>query len=1161
MRNGPIAFVWLCLYCASFGQLSTEYALTTWTKDQGLPQNTVRRIVQGRDGFIWLATEEGVARFDGDRFIVIDRNSSPSLGASFVWTVEPAAAGGVWAGTDGAGLARIVGARVVERWTALNGLPHDVVTAIVELPDGSLWVGTRQGLARMANGTWQTFKVPEELSHSYVRALAVDREGQVWVGTVRGVHVLSPDGARHSSMEKLAAVDVRALAVSDDGAVWVGTNGSGLFRVLHDAVEHFHEGSGLPSNTISGLSASAGRLWISMYGGGVAEFRDGEFRVLRSSDGLPHDLALSIFAAEGRVWAGLNAGGLVQLQRRRVSVLGVGEGLRHPIALPVLEDRRGVIWAGSPAGVHRIDSGRVSHYPLTAQGGIVLSLAEDRAGRIWAGLAPSGLFRWEGGEFSEVKSAALEGQTISVLAADPVGSMWVGTDAGGLFILDSENTATRRVGLPSDSISSILFEPDGSAWIGTNGNGLFRVRGERVESHLQKPDQKQILAIQRERDGTLWVGTGSGGLQRFRDDVWHQFSTSEGLLDSLVGNLLEDDLGYLWLGSNHGLTRIRKSDLQDIVDGRRTRVNYLLVDRADGMRSGELNSGVSPSAWKDAGGHLWFPTAAGLVRVDPKSVAINTVPPRIFIEAAMVDGKETAFHGALQVPRTAKQLEFRYTSPVFRAAHRVQFRFRVVGYDSEWQEAGSRRSAFYSKLPPGSYAFEVLACNEDGIWADQPARLAFEVEWAFYDTAWFQGVVFLAVLLSGLGVYQWRVRRLERAREDLRRAVTERTAELQHANQELERQFLRLQRVESIGMLSSGIAHDLNNVITPIMMGAALLRTEVQRPDNIRVLESMERAAGRAANLVQQILRFARGVDREQRLLSVADVLNDIRLVIAETFPKSVDLRVSVAPDAEPFTADPTQVHQVLLNLCVNARDAMPNGGVLSITAQTISWTSADAAAVRGARAGRWTVFQVSDTGSGIPPEVLAQIWEPFFSTKPLQQGTGLGLATVAAIVTAHKGFALVETATGKGTTLKVFFPVTQQTADTVPASEVRLVRGKGGGAMVLLVDDEPAIRDTAAGILRSDGYQVLLAVSAEQAIEHLAARPQIRILITDLDMPGGSGRQLVDRVRDAGYRLGIVIMSGGNMEPLGADVLHLAKPFSAADLLVIVAAAARIGE
>lgn len=375
----------------------------------------------------------------------------------------------------------------------------------------------------------------------------------------------------------------------------------------------------------------------------------------------------------------------------------------------------------------------------------------------------------------------------------------------------------------------------------------------------------------------------------------------------------------------------------------------------------------------------------------------------------------------------------------------------------------------------------------------------------------------------------------------------------------LERQFLRAQRIESIGTLAAGIAHDLNNVLAPITMSIAMLRNKVSDPSGLKWLDTIDASAVRAAGIVRQVLGFGRGIEGDRVVFQPSHVLKEILKITGETFPKNIDIRKDIPSDLWMIVADPTQVHQVLLNLCLNARDAMPSGGVLNITAGNVALDGHYAKMNIDAKPGSYLCLSVTDTGTGIPAEALDRIFDPFFTTKPPGKGTGLGLSTALAILRSHGGFINVYTEKERGTTFHVYFPA--QTSECAPeAKDADAVAPPGNGELILVVDDEPSIREITKGMLESNGYTALTASNGSEALGmYRLRRHEIRVTITDLMMPVMDGPSTIREFRKLDPSSIIIASSGFGSEhvpeasPAHQATMFLHKPYTAEKLLQVL--------
>lgn len=373
---------------------------------------------------------------------------------------------------------------------------------------------------------------------------------------------------------------------------------------------------------------------------------------------------------------------------------------------------------------------------------------------------------------------------------------------------------------------------------------------------------------------------------------------------------------------------------------------------------------------------------------------------------------------------------------------------------------------------------------------------------------------------------------------------------------QMEAQFLRMQRMQSIGTLAGGIAHDLNNALTPILVASHLAKGQLQDHKALRLVETIEKSATRGKDIIKQILAFARGVEGERRLVQLKYVVKEIEKILMETLAPSIEVLTSIGESPTPIIGDATQLHQVLMNLAVNARDAMPDGGKLEITLENEQLDSAQAHKLELPAAGAYVRLTVEDSGSGIDPEILHQVFEPFFTTKDVGKGTGLGLSSVIGIVKSHGGGVSIHSEHGKGTRFDVFLPAAQAGGAEMDSYETTFIR-KGRGELVLVIDDEEAIREMVEASLRHYGYDVITTPNGEQGYEQFCADPsRISAIITDYLMPGLHGEELVEKLRAADPDARIIVMTGyGEMSRVmdvaeKNNVRYLIKPFTVEAML-----------
>lgn len=746
---------------------AAEFARRAWQTDSGLPQNTVHSVAQTADGYVWVATEEGLARFDGLSFRIFDRQNTPALRSNDVRALLVAgkASDVLWVCTA-AGATRLYNGQW-QTYTTAEGLASDDVAAAYEDRNGAVWFATSAGLSRYAYDSFKSFTTQDGLEGGGVLSIAEDAEGSLWVGTDEGLSRFREGAFTTETTGEGSARAVTAIARGDDGRLWLGTS-DGLSCLHEGRLQVFTTRDGLPNDRITALRAERrGGLWVGT-AGGLARLRGGRFETFSGEgDGLSGGIILSIFEdAEGSLWVGTESEGLTQLKERKFTTYTTREGLPSDLVKSIYEDRQGGVWVGTyGGGLSLLKDGRVRNY--TTEDGlasnIVLSLAEGADGALWVG-TPDGLSRLRDGRFTTYTSAeGLPNDFVRSIYADRAGALWVGT-RGGLARLKGEEFEiyTTAEGLPDNFVGTIYEDASGVLWVGTLG-GLSRFEDGRFKTYTTRDglSDNVIISIHGDAGGRLWIGTNGGGLNLFKDGRFNSFTTRDGLPNDTIYRVLEDGRGRLWMSCNKGVFSLDKSELEAFAAGRTSALNPVVYGTADGMRTRECSGGGHPSAWRDHAGRLWFSTIKGVATIDPEHMPTNTQPPPAVLEQVRVDGEAIAAWPHPSLPPGRSRFDFYYAGLSFVAPEKVRYRYKLEGFDPDWVDGGDRRVAYYTNLGPGEYRFMVIACNNDGVWSSRPAEFSFRLEPHFYRTFWFYALV---VLASGLLAWQLYALRLRQVR-------------------------------------------------------------------------------------------------------------------------------------------------------------------------------------------------------------------------------------------------------------------------------------------------------------------------------------------------------------------------------------------------------------
>lgn len=752
------------------GQLSRR----AWQTETGLPQNTVHSVAQTSDGYIWVATEEGVARFDGAGFRVFEKQNTPELRSNDVRALLATRGGELWACTA-AGVARYAGGA----WTVYTkekGLASDDVLSAFESRDGSTWFATSSGLSRFNDNSFTNFTSREGLAGDTVQAVFEDKDGALWVGTAQGLSRFKEGKFEGFDLGgERGSVGVNALAQDAGGRLWVGTP-EGLSCYDGGRFKTFTTRDGLPSDRVISLNADReGSLWVGT-AAGLTRFREGTFSSFTSREGgaddaLARAIILSVFEdAEGSLWVGTESGGLHQLRDKKFTTYTTREGLSNDVVKAIYEDGAGNVWAGTyGGGLDLLRDGKITTY--TTKDGlvsdVVLALYGDAEGNLWVG-TPDGLCRFRNGTFDTYTSAdGLPNDFVRSIYSDSKGDLWVGTRGGLARVRGGEfETFTTREGLPNNFVGAIAEDARGRLWVGTLG-GLGVYDSGRFKSYTTKEglSDNVVISIYGDARGRLWVGTNGGGLNLLEGDRFRVFTTRDGLPNDTLYRILGDDGGRLWMSCNKGVFSLEVKELEEFEAGRSHTLNPIVYGTADGMQTRECSGGGHPSAWRDRAGRMWFSTIKGVAMIDPSSVARNEQPPPVVVEQALFDGEQTAINERAELPPGTSRFDFHYAGLSFVAPEKVRYRYKLEGFDKDWVEGGDRRAAYYTSLAAGDYRFLVVASNNDGVWSTTPASFAFTLRPHFYRTYWFYTLCVAGLALLAWQLYALRLRQV-RARFD-----------------------------------------------------------------------------------------------------------------------------------------------------------------------------------------------------------------------------------------------------------------------------------------------------------------------------------------------------------------------------------------------------------
>jgi len=847
MLRGHLLLGFLLLLWAGVPQSNgfparSQFHITRWTTDQGLPQNTISTLVQTSDGYLWVGTPGGLLRFDGIRFVLFDRSNTPEMENENILSLAEDTGGALWIGTAGGVLIyrdhhfanlgaskalsdpriwRLIPARRGGVWMLTGSIMHwqqsgptlnvnlglgigEHVRSLIESGDQGLIVVTSSDLKQVsASGGLRSWPIPAgKQFDNMAGAWPADRKGRFWVSTFDGLWSCS-DGHWRLALDQPCNAEITHLMFEDRaGALWVHRGEDGLWRCTDGVAEPVTLGC-----------APAERSVICM-----------------------------LQDREGQIWIG-SQHGLFQLRPTFVRTFSSAEGLAGDDCWSVCAGPDDSVWAQTKTGVSRIHGDKVEAIPNPPNRFPVRSLLVDSHSTLWLGESAKGIILWQPGVSTNyLWQGSQRSSSVDTFYLDREQRVWVGRDRR-MLCFDAQCSPLPLENWPafSASVRAIYEASDGAFWIGTFGDGaLRRTTGNPVFSSYTTSNglaDNRVLTFHEDADHTLWIGTHNG-LARFKDGRFFTFTTAHGLYDNLINHILEDDFGRLWFSCNRGIFRINRAELNAVADGRKDGVLASVYGTADGMLDPETNGEHQPAGCKTADGRLWFPTKQGVCVISPLPRFDDEVAPPVLIEQVRANDQivfgDSSSHSVL--PRSAvreqgqdgnslssssapiklgpgfgRLLQLRYTANSLTVPDKVRFKYKLEPNDSEWHEGGPQRVAFFTDLRPGDYNFRVMACNHYGVWNEAGANFPFSIAPHFYETWLFYMACGFSLLAGLLGLHLRRVKFLHHIKrlEHEQALQSERARIARDLHDELGSRLTALaMRAEMAGQHSSGVAAD-----------------------------------------------------------------------------------------------------------------------------------------------------------------------------------------------------------------------------------------------------------------------------------------------------------------------------------------------------------------
>jgi len=843
-----VLIAFLCLRAMAWGQPVSklmDFNIHLWQAEDGLPNNIVQAVVQTSDGYLWVGTWKGLAWFDGEQFHAVDltpESSQPSVSCLLAGTD-----GSLWVGTEGAGVYRLDKGKP-ERVEFISTNAQPEVQEIHQGGDGTIWFGTARGIYFLQNEKIQRLA---SIKNTFAK-FCPDKYGSMWAcdGNLKRID------RRTSTNQAVIAAKVpkstRFVFCDTNDVFWIGTDygvDNSLIRVEAGKVTTYPREAGPPGIVSTIFKDSWDNLWIGSYAG-LSRFVDGNFVNLKISEGTPCRIYNVFEDRERNIWVGSEEG-LTRLTPKKFKTISKAEGLSGNTVVSICPSRDGGVWVGLwGGGINHYLDGEISCLNKTngLKYNYVMGTTEARDGTLWAGTDYSGPLQHISNGVVTVygrDEGFINNDAVEVVFEDRNGLLWIGTRSG-LRTWDGKTFArfTTRDGLGNNHINVICQGAGNDMWIGTDA-GLTRWHEGRFEN-LGKTNSRLktvVLSLYQDADNTLWIGTKQDGLMSWRDGELQEFNRKAGLYDDAIYSILEDTCTNFWMNSSRGIFRINKRQVEAVAQGAEKSINSVAYGRADGiLASGQYRNNTQPAACKDIRGRMWFRSTEGMVMVDPELLLINRQPPPVVIEEISANHvtvdpgrSDPGFPASLVIPPGQGNLEIHYAALSYTAPGKNMYRYKLDNMDASWVSAGNSRVAKYNNLRPGRYRFQVVACNNDGVWNETGQVLTFDFKPHFWQTWWF------AALCGGsfLGIVGGSVRYVTRRR--------------------LQRKLIQLEQRHAVERERSRIARDvhdeLGSKLTEIsFQGSIAQRNMNDVSETRRQIEQMSASAREAVSSLQEII-------------------------------------------------------------------------------------------------------------------------------------------------------------------------------------------------------------------------------------------------------------------------------------------------------------------
>ena len=972
---------------------SDEYVIQQWNVEDGLPQSTVRCIAQTHDGYLWVGTWNGIARFDGVRMKVFNVGNTPALITANTMSLYCDSKDRLWIGTDAGGLVKYKEGTFT-RFDSTDGFEATRILSIAEDQSGRMWFATEIGVYVYDGKKFLHFTKANGLAQSYVGQVLSSADGKMYVGliTTGSIVHLEKDSL---VIEQTFPAGGFVVATDSLGTLWYGIREKGFVQRKNGNTIIDRRFAGINSNDTYILRN--GEKWL-LTQNDIRIVADSSRRILQTVDGVQlSDITSVLEDREGNIWMGKEGGGLILLRKKQVVVLSKQNGFPANRIMTGVQDHQGSVWIGTwDNGILKSVNGSYQKFvrmPLFKPDVGIFSIAESRDSTLLIGAWANGLLSIHNNHSEHISRGMIDRHTSIISAVgDTKNRIWVGTAHDGVvcFSGNEEHVWNTSNGLSSNRVNDILCAKNGDVWISVSANGVNRISEDKLTVFKKENGLNDNSAhpMYEDDDGNIWIGTNRG-LNRWKPDQrnvpggkgsFAYVTEEQGLFDNAIGQIIQDNDGNFWIGAIHGICRVNKQELNDVADGKIKTIKCLTIGKEDGMLSESAGGGGTNRCWKTTDGRLWFSTSQGVVIIDPKRIESNTIPPSVIIDEVLIDNRIEKMSSEITLKPEETKLELGYSGIHFSAPKKIRFEYMLEGFEKKWNDVGTKRIAQYTNINPGTYTFRLKAQSNSGVWSTQEATVRIIVLPKYYETWWFRLVIVFLFVTVGPLIYIVRVRQLKREQQRQHEI-----SQLLIESQEAERKRIAQEMHDSLGQ-------ELLVIKNRAVMG---LKTAAEESKEKRQLEQISSGATNILKLVRSLSHNLRPPELDR--LGLTETIRSILTNVREAS--------EIILNAEVDEIDGLVKKENEINLIRILQEVLSNIEKHSDASEvTIGITVAN----------EQILFTIRDNGKGFSPEEVKH---------------GIGLAGISERVRILQGSLSIISSGGGGATVTITIPVYKNTA------------------------------------------------------------------------------------------------------------------------------------